>query len=69
MRRTSAYIDEIDLHMAELTVRETLDFSARCLGSGETPGEPMGLIYFGTSLDITLPRYQEGTHPSRDSSK
>ena len=38
VRRTAAYVDEIDLHMAELTVRETFDFAARCFGSGEAPG-------------------------------
>lgn len=32
--RTAAYISEIDLHYAQLTVRETLDFSARCQGVG-----------------------------------
>jgi len=37
-RRTAAYVDEVDLHMAELTVRETFDFAARCFGAGETPG-------------------------------
>uniref|UniRef100_A0A383WGZ5 ABC transporter domain-containing protein n=1 Tax=Tetradesmus obliquus TaxID=3088 RepID=A0A383WGZ5_TETOB len=32
--RTSAYISQDDNHQAELTVRETLDFAARCLGVG-----------------------------------
>ncbi|XP_027181577.1 pleiotropic drug resistance protein 1-like isoform X1 [Coffea eugenioides] len=32
--RTSAYISQYDLHMGELTVRETLSFSARCQGVG-----------------------------------
>ncbi|CAI9094462.1 OLC1v1030207C1 [Oldenlandia corymbosa var. corymbosa] len=32
--RTSAYISQYDLHMGELTVRETLAFSARCQGVG-----------------------------------
>ena len=36
-RRTSAYIDEIDLHQAEFTVRETFDMAARCLGAGHMP--------------------------------
>ena len=39
VRRTAAYVDEIDLHLAELTVRETFDFSARCFGAGDAPGE------------------------------
>ncbi|OMO90458.1 ABC transporter-like protein [Corchorus olitorius] len=35
VRRTSAYISQTDNHIAELTVRETLDFAARCQGAGE----------------------------------
>nr|KJB76621.1 hypothetical protein B456_012G097300 [Gossypium raimondii] len=33
-QKTSAYISQDDLHIPELTVRETLDFSARCQGLG-----------------------------------
>lgn len=33
-QRTCAYISQSDLHNGELTVRETLDFSGRCLGVG-----------------------------------
>ncbi|XP_044500397.1 pleiotropic drug resistance protein 3-like isoform X4 [Mangifera indica] len=33
-QKTSAYISQEDLHIAEMTVRETLDFSARCQGIG-----------------------------------
>ncbi|KAL3523636.1 hypothetical protein ACH5RR_016470 [Cinchona calisaya] len=33
-QRTCAYISQHDLHHGELTVRETLDFSGRCLGVG-----------------------------------
>uniref|UniRef100_A0A2P2KGH6 Uncharacterized protein MANES_09G059200 n=2 Tax=Rhizophora mucronata TaxID=61149 RepID=A0A2P2KGH6_RHIMU len=33
-QRTCAYIGEHDLHHGEMTVRETLDFSGRCLGVG-----------------------------------
>ncbi|EEE56847.1 hypothetical protein OsJ_06460 [Oryza sativa Japonica Group] len=32
--RTSAYVSQYDLHNAEMTVRETLDFSRWCLGIG-----------------------------------
>ncbi|KAG6605414.1 ABC transporter G family member 31, partial [Cucurbita argyrosperma subsp. sororia] len=35
-RRTSAYISQSDNHLAELTVRETLDFAARCQGASES---------------------------------
>ncbi|KAK9836509.1 hypothetical protein WJX74_001987 [Apatococcus lobatus] len=31
--RTAAYVDQIDEHIAELTVRETFDFAARCQGT------------------------------------
>ncbi|KAL3361340.1 hypothetical protein AABB24_014307 [Solanum stoloniferum] len=33
-QRTSAYISQNDLHIGEMTVRETLAFSARCQGVG-----------------------------------
>ncbi|CAA7405383.1 unnamed protein product [Spirodela intermedia] len=33
-QRTSAYISQHDLHLGEMTVRETLGFSGRCLGVG-----------------------------------
>ncbi|XWS16998.1 hypothetical protein CRYUN_Cryun33cG0029800 [Craigia yunnanensis] len=33
-QRTSAYISQYDLHIREMTVRETLAFSARCQGVG-----------------------------------
>ncbi|KAJ4978148.1 hypothetical protein NE237_008928 [Protea cynaroides] len=35
VQRTSAYISQTDTHIAELTVRETLDFAARCQGASE----------------------------------
>ncbi|KAL8505058.1 hypothetical protein ACS0TY_016317 [Phlomoides rotata] len=34
-QRTCAYISQHDLHHGEMTVRETLDFSSRCLGVGK----------------------------------
>ncbi|KAK8939351.1 Pleiotropic drug resistance protein 4 [Platanthera guangdongensis] len=33
-QRTAAYISQYDLHIGEMTVRETLSFSARCQGVG-----------------------------------
>ncbi|XP_021295214.1 ABC transporter G family member 29-like isoform X2 [Herrania umbratica] len=33
-KKTSAYISQHDVHAAEMTVKETLDFSARCQGVG-----------------------------------
>ena len=38
-RKTSAYISQHDLHTAEMTVRETIDFSARCQGVGSRTGK------------------------------
>ncbi|KAF7803604.1 ABC transporter G family member 29-like [Senna tora] len=33
-RKTSAYISQNDVHLGEMTVQETLDFSSRCQGVG-----------------------------------
>ncbi|VAH42773.1 unnamed protein product [Triticum turgidum subsp. durum] len=33
-RRSAAYVSQHDMHMAELTVRETVNFSAKCQGIG-----------------------------------
>ena len=33
-QRTSAYISQKDIHLGEMTVKETLDFSGLCLGVG-----------------------------------
>ncbi|XP_071724267.1 LOW QUALITY PROTEIN: ABC transporter G family member 31-like [Rutidosis leptorrhynchoides] len=35
VQRTSAYVSQTDNHIAEITVRETLDFAARCQGASE----------------------------------
>ncbi|XP_051142940.1 ABC transporter G family member 31-like [Andrographis paniculata] len=35
VRRACSYISQTDNHIAEMTVRETIDFAARCQGSGE----------------------------------
>lgn len=37
-QKTSAYIGQNNLHIPELTVRETLDFSSRCQSVGSRPG-------------------------------
>jgi ABC-type multidrug transport system ATPase subunit len=37
-QKTSVYISQHDLHVGEMTVRETLDFSARCQGVGTRYG-------------------------------
>ena len=38
-QRTSAYISQNDLHIGEMTVKETLAFSARCQGVGSNCGQ------------------------------
>lgn len=38
-QKTSAYISQYDLHIGEMTVRETLAFSARCQGVGPHYGQ------------------------------
>lgn len=38
-RKTSAYISQNDVHIGELTVRETFDFSARFQGVGSRYGK------------------------------
>ncbi len=38
-QKTSVYISQHDLHVGEMTVRETLDFSARCQGIGTRYGQ------------------------------
>lgn len=38
-QRTSAYIEQTDLHLPELTVRETMNFAARVQGTGRKAGK------------------------------
>ena len=40
-RRSAAYVSQHDLHMGELTVRETVNFSAKCQGIGHRYGKIM----------------------------
>lgn len=40
-QRTSAYISQYDVHVGEMTVKETLDFSARCQGVGTRIGNSL----------------------------
>lgn len=42
--RTASYIDQTDTHLAELTVRETFDFGARCQGTGHKAGTSLILV-------------------------
>lgn len=38
-QKISAYISQYDLHTPEMTVRETIDFSARCQGVESRKGD------------------------------
>ncbi|KAF7818011.1 pleiotropic drug resistance protein 3-like [Senna tora] len=42
-QKTSAYISQYDVHIPQMTVRETVDFSARCQGVGSREGIMMEL--------------------------
>jgi ABC-type multidrug transport system ATPase subunit len=42
-QRTAAYVSQHDLHIGEMTVRETLAFSARCQGVGYFYGMMYGV--------------------------
>ena len=37
-QRTAAYVEQTDLHLAQLTVRETMDFAACVQGTGHKAG-------------------------------
>jgi ABC-type multidrug transport system ATPase subunit len=45
--RTAAYIDQIDNHLPLLTVRETLEYSRRFIGSGKRAGAAAVPLPFG----------------------
>lgn len=45
-QKTSAYVSQNDVHVAEMTVGETLDFSAICQGVGSS----YGTVYYLGSL-------------------
>ncbi len=38
-QRSAAYVSQHDVHMAELTVRETVNFAAKCQGVGHHYGK------------------------------
>lgn len=56
-QKSSAYISQYDLHIPEMTVRETIDFSARCQGIG-TRAEIM--------VEITQREIEQGIFPDPD---
>ena len=50
--RVAGLVPQDDVHIAKLTVQETLDFSARCQGKGLLPGAASALV------SATLAQYQ-----------
>ncbi|KAL8497933.1 hypothetical protein ACS0TY_021327 [Phlomoides rotata] len=56
-QRTSAYVNQQDWHVAEMTVRETLDFSARCQGVG---------YKYDMLLELSRREKISGTKPDED---
>ncbi|CAJ1940722.1 unnamed protein product [Sphenostylis stenocarpa] len=56
-QKTSAYISQYDLHVPEMTVRETIDFSARCQGVGSRAD---------VVAEITRREKEEGIIPDSD---
>lgn len=49
--KTSAYISQYDLHIPEMTVRETLDFSARFQGVGTRAGSVTELLSLARKIN------------------
>ncbi|PKI41930.1 hypothetical protein CRG98_037680 [Punica granatum] len=56
-QKASAYISQDDLHISEMTVRETLDFAARCQGVGKRAD---------IMKEISKREKQAGIFPERD---
>ena len=53
-QKTAAYISQNDVHDGEMTVKEILDFSARCQGAGRRYGEPPQHVGAGACLSLLL---------------
>jgi hypothetical protein len=57
-QKTSAYVSQNDLHVGEMTVRETMEFSAKCQGVGTRYGEFRRLSAFDSDLSDEILRYR-----------
>lgn len=44
-QKTAAYISQTDVHVGEMTVKETFDFSARCQGIGTKYGMVLPFLH------------------------
>lgn len=51
-QKTSAYISQNDVHVGEMTVKETLDFSARCQGVGSRYGMSIWYVYMSNKVGL-----------------
>ena len=51
-QRSAAYISQHDVHLGEMTVRETLAFSARCQGVGTNLGPNSSFTYKNQIFDF-----------------
>lgn len=60
-QRTSAYISQHDMHIGDMTVRETLDFSARFQGVGSRYGITLNSNALLTFLELLF-QYKQITH-------
>lgn len=45
LQRMCAYVGQRDLHHAEMTVKETIEFARRMLNAGNTSGDPNYIIH------------------------
>ncbi|KAG0457816.1 hypothetical protein HPP92_022973 [Vanilla planifolia] len=66
-QKTAAYISQNDTHAGEMTVKETLDFSAKCQGVGDRQGiflqRSIDFIFFNGTLELTRREKAEGILP------
>ena len=53
-QRTSAYVSQQDWHVAEMTVKETLQFSRRCQGVGFKYGKLKVILFVDVSIYMHL---------------
>ena len=60
-QRTCAYISQLDLHHGEMNVRETLDFSGRCLGVGTRYEMLVELKEAGIKPDLEIDAFMKNT--------
>lgn len=64
-QRTAAYISQSDLHVGEMTVRETLAFSAKCQGIGTRYGEFGRFFIYFFYFIFLVQKFHEGNQDAR----